>query len=57
MKQVRIWDPGPGMEKIWIQDPEKYPGSAALIMWILAKYCSMVQEQLPEDQDLCFISG
>jgi hypothetical protein len=41
------------MEKIWIPDPEKYPESATLIMWILAKYCSMDPEQLPEDQDLC----
>ncbi len=22
-----------------------------------AKYCSMESEQIPEDQDLCFISG
>jgi hypothetical protein len=56
MKQVQIWDPGSGMEKILIWNPEKYPVSATL-MWILAKYCSMESEQIPEDQDLCFISG
>ncbi len=41
------FDPGSGKIS-WIRNTD---------MWILAKYCSMDPEQIPEDQDLCFISG
>jgi hypothetical protein len=31
MEKIRIWDPGSWVEKSWIQDPEKHPGSARLV--------------------------
>ncbi len=40
MEKIRIWDPGSGVEKSWIQDPEKHPGSATLVsesLYLLAK--------------------
>jgi hypothetical protein len=31
MERIRIWDPGSGVEKSRIRDPEKHPGSATLV--------------------------
>jgi len=39
---------GSGMENIRIRDWDKHPRPATLILWILAKYCSMDREKLPE---------
>jgi hypothetical protein len=40
MEKIWIWDPGSRVEKSWIRDPEKHPGSATLVsesLYLLAK--------------------
>jgi hypothetical protein len=44
---------GSGMENIRIRDRDKHPRPATLILWILAKYCSMDRNSFQKGIRIC----